>query len=305
MNKTALVIMAAGMGSRYGGGIKQLEHVGTSGEIIMEYSIYDALKAGFDKIVFITRRDLYDEFKKIIKPVIAEKAEVEYVFQEIDNVPKGFKIPEGRTKPWGTGHAVLSCLGKVNEPFAVINADDYYGSEAFKVMHDYLAKVDVNARPMTFSMVGFVLGNTLSENGKVTRGACEVGADGKLLSVHERFEIFKDGNVAKAKDRDGNPIEIALDAPVSMNMWGCTPAFLDELNRGFGEFLNGIGGNELKAEYLLPEIIGKMVTEKIATVDVLKSKDKWFGVTYKEDKPFVVESFKKLYEQGIYPKALF
>jgi hypothetical protein len=305
MNKTALVIMAAGMGSRYGGGIKQLEHVGTSGEIIMEYSIYDALKAGFDKIVFITRRDLYDEFKKIIKPAIAERAEVEYVFQEIDNVPDGFKIPDGRTKPWGTGHAILSCLGKVKEPFAVINADDYYGSEAFKVLHDKLANVDVNARPMNFSMVGFVLGNTLSENGKVTRGACEVSADGKLLSVHERFEIYKDGNVAKAKDAEGNPIEIALDAPVSMNMWGCTPDFLKELQTGFAEFLNGIGGNELKAEYLLPEIIGKMVTEGKASVDVLKSNDKWFGVTYKEDKPFVVESFQKLYEQGVYPKTLF
>lgn len=305
MNKTALVIMAAGMGSRYGGGIKQLEHVGTSGEIIMEYSIYDALKAGFDKIVFITRRDLYDEFKKIIKPAIAERAEVEYVFQEIDNVPEGFKIPDGRTKPWGTGHAILSCLGKVNEPFAVINADDYYGSEAFMVLHDKLANVDVNARPMHFSMVGFVLGNTLSENGKVTRGACEVSEDGKLLSVHERFEIYKDGNVAKAKDAEGNPIEIALDAPVSMNMWGCTPDFLKELKTGFEDFLKGIGGNELKAEFLLPEIIGKMVTDGKATVDVLKSNDKWFGVTYKEDKPFVVESFQKLYEQGVYPKTLF
>ncbi len=305
MNKTALVIMAAGMGSRYGGGIKQLEHVGTSGEIIMEYSIYDALKAGFDKIVFITRRDLYDEFKKIIKPSIYEKAEVEYVFQELDNVPAGFTIPDGRTKPWGTGHAVLSCLGKINEPFAVINADDYYGSEAFKVMHDHLANIDVNARPMPFAMVGFVLGNTLSDNGKVTRGVCKVGKNGKLLSVHETYDIYKSGDKALARDGQGNPVEVALDAPVSMNMWGCTPAFLEELNRGFGDFLNGIGGNELKAEYLLPEIIGRMVTEDLATVDVLKSDDKWFGVTYKEDKPFVVESFKKLYEKGVYPKALF
>ncbi len=297
--------MAAGMGSRYGGGIKQLEHVGTSGEIIMEYSIYDALKAGFDKIVFITRRDLYDEFKKIIKPAICEKAEVEYVFQELDNVPAGFTIPDGRTKPWGTGHAVLSCLGRINEPFAVINADDYYGSEAFKVMHDHLANIDTDARPMPFAMVGFVLGNTLSDNGKVTRGVCEVGENGRLLSVHETYDIYKSGDKALAKDGQGNPIEVALDTPVSMNMWGCTPAFLDELNKGFGSFLAGIGGNELKAEYLLPEIIGRMVTEGLATVDVLKSDDKWFGVTYKEDKPFVVESFKKLYEKGVYPKALF
>ena len=305
MNKTALVIMAAGMGSRYGGGIKQLEHVGTSGEIIMEYSVYDALLAGFDKIVFITRRDLYDEFKKIIKPEVSERAEVQYVFQEMDNIPKGFSIPEGRTKPWGTGHAVLSCLGTVTEPFAVINADDYYGREAFKVIHDHLANVDVNARPMQFSMVGFVLKNTLSENGKVTRGECRVSDNGKLLSVDERFEIYKDGDIARAKDRDGNPITISLDAPVSMNMWGCTPGFLNELDSRFGNFLNSIGNNPLKAEYLLPEIISEMVQDGIATVDVLKSRDKWFGVTYKEDKPFVVESFRKLFEQGIYPEKLF
>ena len=305
MNKTALVIMAAGMGSRYGGGIKQLEHVGVSGEIIMEYSIYDALEASFDKIVFITRRDLYDEFQKIINPEIAKRAEVKYVFQEINDVPEGFTVPAGRTKPWGTGQAVLSCLGNIDCPFAVINADDYYGREAFTVMHDFLANVDVNKDPMTLSMVGFVLKNTLSENGRVTRAECKVSENGHLKDINERFEIYKDGNIAKALDSNGNPITIGLETPVSMNMWGLVPGFLDELAAGFKEFLNNLGDNPLKREYLLPDVIKKMLADKKATVTVLKSNDKWFGVTYKEDKPLVVESFKALCDKGVYPKKLF
>ena len=305
MNKTALVIMAAGMGSRYGGGIKQLEHVGVSGEIIMEYSIYDAIAAGFDKVVFITRRELYDEFKKIIKPSVAEQVEVEYVFQELDNLPDGFSVPEGRTKPWGTGHAILSCLGTVKEPFAVINADDYYGKEAFVKIHDFLANVTMNPHCMPFSMVGFVLENTLSENGQVTRGVCRVDENHKLTHIEETFGIERVGDVAHAKNGAGEPVVVALDTPVSMNMWGFTPDFLDTLDARFVEFLDGIQGNEAKAEFLLPEVVGSLLREKKAEVSVLTSNDKWFGVTYKEDKDMVVRSFRELYEKGLYPEKLF
>ena len=305
MNKTALVIMAAGMGSRYGGGIKQLEHVGVSGEIIMEYSIYDAIAAGFDKVVFITRRELEEEFKKIIKPSVAEQVEVEYVFQELDNLPEGFSVPEERTKPWGTGHAILSCLGTVKEPFAVINADDYYGKEAFVKIHDFLVNVEENPECMSLSMVGFVLENTLSENGQVTRGVCRVDENHHLTHIEETFGIEKQGNVAVGKNGAGEPVELSLQSPVSMNLWGFTPDFLDTLEARFKEFLNGISGNEAKAEFLLPQIVGDLLKEKKAEVTVLTSKDRWFGVTYKEDKEMVVRSFRELYEKGVYPEQLF
>lgn len=307
MNKTALVIMAAGMGSRYGGGIKQLEHVGVSGEIIMEYSIYDAIAAGFNKVVFITRKDLEEEFKKIIKPSVAEQVEVEYVFQELDNIPEGFTVPDGRTKPWGTGHAILSCLGTVKEPFAVINADDYYGKEAFVKIHDFLANVDADS--MNFSMVGFQLANTLSENGQVTRGVCLVDENNKLTNVEEHFAIEKAGEKAgekaTAKNGAGEMVELSLDTIISMNLWGFTPSFLDALQEKFVQFLSSIAGNETKAEYLLPEVVGTLLREKKAEVTVLTSKDRWFGVTYKEDKDKVVQSFRELYEKGEYPEKLF
>ena len=305
MNKTALVIMAAGMGSRYGGGIKQLEHVGVSGEIIMEYSIYDAIAAGFDKVVFITRKELYEEFKKIIKPSVAEQVEVEYVFQELDKLPEGFQVPADRTKPWGTGHAILSCLGTVREPFAVINADDYYGKEAFVKIHDFLANVSLNPHCMPFAMVGFVLENTLSENGQVTRGACRVDENHKLTHIEETFAIEKKGDIAVAKNGAGEPVELDLKTPVSMNMWGFTPDFLDTLEARFVQFLGGIQGNEAKAEFLLPEVVGSLLKEGKAEVSVLTSNDKWFGVTYKEDKDMVVRSFRELYEKGQYPEKLF
>ena len=305
MNKTALVIMAAGMGSRYGGGIKQLEHVGVSGEIIMEYSIYDAIAAGFDKVVFITRKELEAEFKKIIKPSVAEQVEVEYVFQELDNLPAGFSVPEGRTKPWGTGHAILSCLGTVKEPFAVINADDYYGKEAFVKIHDFLANVKENKECMPMAMVGFVLENTLSENGQVTRGVCKVDDNHMLTHIEETFGIEKKGDIAVAKNGAGEPVELSLTTPVSMNLWGFTADFLDTLEAGFAEFLSGIAGNETKAEFLLPEVVGGMLRTGKAEVKVLTSNDRWFGVTYHEDKDLVVSSFRELYERGLYPEQLF
>ena len=305
MNKTALVIMAAGMGSRYGGGIKQLEHVGVSGEIIMEYSIYDAIAAGFDKVVFITRKDLEEEFKKIIKPSVAEQVEVEYVFQELDNLPEGFSVPDGRTKPWGTGHAILSCLGTVKEPFAVINADDYYGKEAFVKIHDFLANVPMDSEKMYFTMVGFKMENTLSENGQVTRGVCLVDENNKLTHVEEHFAIERAGDKVTAENSAREAVELPLDTIVSMNLWGFTPGFLDALNEKFAQFLEGIKGNETKAEYLLPEVVGTLLKEDRAEVTVLTSKDRWFGVTYKEDKDKVVRAFRELYENGDYPEKLF
>ncbi|MBO5351927.1 MAG: nucleotidyltransferase [Lachnospiraceae bacterium] len=305
MNKTALVIMAAGMGSRYGGGIKQLEHVGVSGEIIMEYSIYDAIAAGFDKVVFITRKELEEEFKKIIKPSVAEQVEVEYVFQELENLPEGFTVPEGRTKPWGTGHAILSCLGAVKEPFAVINADDYYGKEAFVKIHDFLANAESNPDCLPVSMVGFVLENTLSENGQVTRGVCRVDENHMLAHIEENFGIEKQGDVAVGKNGAGEPVELPLSTPVSMNLWGFTPEFLDTLEERFIKFLGGIAGNETKAEFLLPEVVGSLLKENKAKCTVLTSNDRWFGVTYKEDKDLVVRSFRELYEKGLYPEQLF
>ena len=305
MNKTALVIMAAGMGSRYGGGIKQLEHVGVSGEIIMEYSIYDAIAAGFDKVVFITRKELEAEFKKIIKPSIAEQVEVEYVFQELENLPDGFTVPDGRTKPWGTGHAILSCLGAVKEPFAVINADDYYGKEAFVKIHDFLANVKENKDCMPVAMVGFILENTLSENGEVTRGVCRVDENHMLTDIEETFGISRQGDVAVGKNGAGEPVEISLQSPVSMNLWGFTADFLNTLEERFVKFLGELSGNETKAEFLIPQVVGNMLKEQKIEVQVLTSNDRWFGVTYKEDKDLVVRSFRELYEKGQYPEQLF
>lgn len=304
MNKTALVIMAAGMGSRYGGGIKQLEKVGPSGEIIMDYSIYDAKAAGFDKVVFITRKDLEKDFREIIGNRIERQIETEYAFQELDDLPAGFTCPEGRTKPWGTGQAILSCLGKVKEPFVIVNADDYYGQEAFVKVHDYLANADLSKKH-EYCMAGFILGNTLSDNGVVTRGVCHVDEQGYLKDVEETFGIEQKGDKAVGKNGAGEMVELPLNCAVSMNMWGVTPDFLEELQNGFKEFLAAGAAKDMKAEYLLPEVIGKMLREQRATVKVLQSSDKWFGVTYKEDKEAVVKALQALVDAGKYPSSLF
>ena len=303
MNKTALVIMAAGMGSRYGGGIKQLEKVGPSGEIIMDYSIHDAKAAGFDRVVFITRRDLEKDFREIIGNRVEKKIETDYVFQELDCLPDGLTCPAGREKPWGTGHAVLSCLGKVKEPFAIINADDYYGREAFVKVHDFLSAADLSIKGR-YCMAGYQLGNTLSENGAVTRGVCSVDENGRLVDVKETFEIRKNGDIATGKDSGGNPVTLSLDSTVSMNMWGVTPEFLTELEHGFTDFLKNGGLENNKSEYLLPQVIAGMLYENRAAVEVLATKDKWFGVTYKEDKEAVVNALQKLVDHGIYPERL-
>ncbi|NLJ89540.1 MAG: nucleotidyltransferase [Clostridiales bacterium] len=304
MKKTTLVIMAAGMGSRYGG-VKQLDPVGPSGEIIMDYSVYDAIEAGFNKIVFIIRKDLEEDFKEVIGNRIAKEIEVEYCFQELDNLPEGFSLPEGRTKPWGTGQAVLAAKDIVNEPFAVINADDYYGKEAFVKIHDYLVSLDENAEKYQFCMAGFVLGNTLSDNGTVTRGICEVNEDDILIDVKETSDLIQVGDNVEGKNlMTQKEVVLPLDSVVSMNMWGFSTKLFDELETGFKEFLSQYG-KELKTEYLLPEVVGDLINKGKADVKVLRTSDKWFGVTYKEDKEKVVESFKELVEKGVYPEKLF
>ena len=253
----------------------------------------------------VARKDLEEEFKKIIKPSVAEQVEVEDVFQELENLPEGFSVPDGRTKPWGTGHAILSCLGTVKEPFAVINADDYYGKEAFVKIHEFLANVEENKECMPVSMVGFVLENTLSENGQVTRGVCRVDENHMLTHIEETFGIEKQGDVAVGKNGAGEAVELPLATPVSMNLWGFTADFLDTLEAGFIEFLGNIKGNETKAEFLLPEVVGSILRAGRAEVKVLTSNDRWFGVTYHEDKDLVVRSFRELYEKGLYPEQLF
>ena len=307
MKETALVIMAAGIGSRFGGGIKQLEPVGPGGEIIMDYSIYDALKAGFDKIVFIIRRDLEKDFREVIGNRIEKVARVEYAFQELGDLPEGFSVPEGRKKPWGTGQAVLSIKGLVDGPFLVINADDYYGKEGFQKIHDYMVnhmKEDGDVYDMC--MGGFILRNTLSDNGTVTRGVCTLDGDGSLKEVTETYEIRMeaDGSM-KAQDEQGNPVQVNPDQHVSMNMWGLPAAFLKELEKGFPEFLENLKEGDIKSEYLLPKIIDKLVKAGKARVEVLETKDKWFGVTYKEDKETVVDAIRSLIAEGAYPERLY
>ncbi len=303
--KTTLVIMAAGIGSRFGGGIKQLAAVGPNGEIIMDYSIHDAIEAGFDKIVFIIRHDIEQAFREAIGDRIERicaglGVELGYAFQELDALPAGVALPEGRTKPWGTGQAVLACKDQLDGPFAVINADDYYGKEAFVQLYNFLQNYDP-ARPGELCMAGFVLKNTLSDNGAVTRGICRMDENACLTGVDETSGIEKtaDGGAAVA----GAPID--AESLVSMNMWGLTPGFVGMLEQGFVEFFGTIAGNEMKAEYLLPIFIDELLKAGKVTVKVLPTHDRWFGVTYQEDKPVVIESFARLIEAGVYRKDLF
>lgn len=309
MEATTLVIMAAGMGSRFGGGIKQLEPMGPNGEIIMDYSIYDAIEAGFNKVVFVTRKDLYETFKEVIGDRIAKVIPVEYVFQELSDLPQGFSVPEGRTKPWGTGQAILACKGVVNEPFLVINADDYYGKTAFKLIHDYLvegaSKKSFGGNKYHFCMAGFILGNTLSDNGAVTRGVCVIDEHNHLIGVNETGGIVKTAEGAECEDKDGNIVPVDIENYVSMNMWGFTPDFLDELQSKFEKFLGGLKDGDIKSEFLLPAVVDELIKAGSANVTILETKDKWFGVTYKEDKPVVVESIKKLIAEGKYPEKLY
>lgn len=304
MKDNILVIMAAGIGSRFGG-IKQLTPVGPGGEIIMEYSIYDAIRAGFKKVIFIIRKDIEADFKEIIGDRISKYIDTEYVFQDLDALPEGYHRPADRTKPWGTGQALLSCLGKIDAPFAVINADDYYGKEGFQVIHDFLSHPAPSDKTYHFCMAGFVLGNTLSEHGAVTRGVCQVSENGKLMHIDETSGIYKDGEHAFVEDANGQRHDISYTSPVSMNMWGFSPEILTELQNRFSGFLDNLGTNPLKAEYLLPEVVDTLIQEGLAEISVLHTDDKWFGVTYQEDKQFVIDSFAELTRQGVYPEYLF
>ena len=306
MVKTTLMIMAAGLGSRFGGGIKQLAPVGPSGEIIMDYSVYDAIEAGFDEVVFIIRHDLEQDFKNVIGERIEKVIPVKYAFQELDALPAGFVKPAGRTKPWGTGQAVLTAKGLVENPFVVINADDYYGKEAFVNLHDYLV-LNGSSKPEVYDicMAGFILKNTLSENGGVTRGICEVRDGGILQRVTETYDIRYADGVLCAEGDNGAKAVLDEDQHVSMNMWGLMPEFFDELESGFERFLSGLKPDDMKSEYLLPRIIDNLVHEGKARVKVLETKDKWFGVTYQEDKQSVTDAIRTLIERGIYKEKLF
>ena len=307
--KTSLVIMAAGIGSRFGGGIKQLAPVGRNGEIIMDYSIHDAIEAGFNKIIFIIRKDIEDAFKEAIGDRIEKicdslGVEIAYAYQELGNLPEGVELPADRTKPWGTGQAVLACKDVLHEPFAVINADDYYGKETFVKLHDFLEGYTPE-KADEYCMAGFILKNTLSENGAVTRGVCETNAEEYLTAVHETSNIVKTADGA-AVDNDGEKTAIDPESYVSMNMWGLTPEFVQILDDGFKEFFETMGDKDvLKAEYLLPIYIDELLQAGKVSVKVLDSHDKWFGVTYKEDKDYVVESFGKLIDAGVYAEDLF
>ena len=296
--ETTLLIMAAGIGSRFGGGIKQLEPVDAAGHIIMDYSIHDAVEAGFNHVVFIIRKDIEQEFKEVIGDRIASvcsahNVTVDYAFQDLRDIPGA--LPEGRTKPWGTGQAVLAAKSKLTTPFIVINADDYYGKEGFRAVHEYLVQGG------TSCMAGFVLKNTLSDNGGVTRGICKMDAQSNLTEVVETKNIVK---TAAGAQTDGTALDV--DALVSMNMWGLTPAFLAALDAGFVEFFrNEVPAAPLKAEYLIPTFIGEQLAEGRMSVKVLRTNDTWYGMTYKEDVAAVKESFRKMLDAGVYQSDLF
>lgn len=305
MADTTLIIMAAGVGSRFGKGIKQLEKIGPNGEILMDYSIYDAKEAGFNKVVFIIRKDIEKEFREAIGNRIEKNMKVEYVFQALDDIPEGFFVPKDRIKPWGTGQAVLCCKGIVNEPFVIINADDYYGKSAYVKLHEYLTGEHEKDGRLNLCMAGFMLKNTLSKNGTVTRGICEVDSDGYLKEVVETLGIRENENGELEYQGDLGDIHADLNSHVSMNMWGGYPDFIEQLEEGFTKFLTNLNeaeksGKEVRKEFLLPVYIDELLRENKARVKVLETKDHWFGITYQADKAEVVEEIGRLMEEGKY-----
>lgn len=304
MNKPVLVIMAAGMGSRYGG-LKQIDPIDDEGHIIMDFSMYDAKRAGFEKAVFIIKEENEADFRAAIGDRVSEFMEVEYAYQRLDNLPPGYQIPEGRVKPWGTAHAVLSCIDQIDGPFAVINADDYYGLEAFRLIYDYLTTHQDDEK-YRYTMVGYLMGNTVTDNGHVSRGICVTDDRNELVSVTERTRIEKrDGGIAFTEDDGKTWTELPAETVVSMNMWGFTRSILEEIRDGFPAFLEeGLKKNPMKCEYFLPAVVSRLLAEDKASVTVLKSHDKWYGITYKEDKPVIVKAIREMKERGIYPQSL-
>lgn len=304
MKKPVLVIMAAGMGSRYGG-LKQIDPVDGHGHIIIDFSIYDAIRAGFEKIVFIIKKADEEEFREAIGNRMEKRADVSYVFQELDRLPAGYEVPDGRVKPYGTAHAVLCCKGVVDVPFAVINADDFYGRHAFEKIYNYLMAHQDDEK-YRYTMVGYILENTLTEHGHVARGICQTNADHQLVGITERTRIEKHGNVSVYTEDDGATWhELEEGCTVSMNMWGFTPSFLDELEARFPQFLaKNLEENPLKCEFFLPTVVGELIAEDKAAVEVLQSTDRWYGVTYHEDKQVVMDAVAKMRQEGIYPEIL-
>ena len=304
MNKPILVIMAAGMGSRYGG-LKQIDPVDEQGHIIIDFSLFDARRAGFERVIFIIKKENEQIFKEAIGDRVSKYMEVNYVFQDLNDVPEGFVIPEGRQKPWGTAHAIYACRNVIDAPFAVINADDYYGVEAFKVLYDYLT-THADDDKYRYAMVGYRLGNTLTENGSVARGVCVTSEDGYLVTIAERTNIIKtEKGAAYSEDGGETYIDISPDTPVSMNMCGFYPSIIKEFGIALDDFFaNKVASNPLKSECFIPIEVDNLLKKDKATVQVLSSKDKWFGVTYKEDKPFVMASIKALKDNGTYPVNL-
>lgn len=304
MKKPVLVIMAAGMGSRYGG-LKQIDPVDDEGHIIMDFSIYDAKKAGFEKVVFIIKEENEKDFREAIGKRIEKVMDTAYVFQKLDKIPQGFTVPEGRIKPWGTAHAILCAADAIHSPFAVINADDYYGRSAFEKIYEYLT-THQDDQKYRYTMVGYRLKNTVTENGYVARGVCGLNEKNELVSVTERTRIEKKGNgIAYSEDGGETWTEIDGNTLVSMNMWGFTESILREIEAGFPAFLEkGLSENPLKCEYFLPSVVSGLLAGGKASVSVLESEDKWYGVTYKEDKPTVTAAVREMKEKGMYPERL-
>ncbi len=296
-----LVILAAGMGSRYGG-LKQIDPITAEGEFIIDFSVYDAALAGFDKVVFVIKRENLELFRETIGKRFENKIKVEYAFQELNDVPLGFSVPEGRVKPWGTAHALLAARDVVDDAFMVINSDDFYGRSAYRMLFEHFARLG-SSEKYKYAMVGYILENTLTENGTVSRGICAVDENSMLTSVEERGEIRKEGDMAAYKSADGTAY-MPLRSVASMNCWGFTPDIFEKLSKGFAEFLSQKHADELKCEYYLPFAVCDMLQNGECDVKVYSSEDSWYGVTYKEDKPFVVNSIAALKESKVYPTRL-
>lgn len=305
MKKPILVIMAAGMGSRYGG-LKQIDPVGPSSEVILDYSVFDAKRAGFETVVFIIKDEIADQFKSEVGDKIAEHMEVRYAYQELYKLPEGYDIPEGRVKPWGTSHAILSAKDVIDAPFAVINADDFYGQDAFKQIYDFLAEQDTTQDNLELAMVGYLLKNTVSENGHVSRGVCQVSDDNKLLNIDERKQIeIKEDGIYFTLDKGETWEKLNDNDIVSMNLWGYNETFIKELEKRFPAFLDeAMVSDPLKGEYLLPDVVKVLLAENKGSVEVLQTSSKWYGITYKEDKEKVVAAIRAMVDAGEYPEKL-